>query len=77
MTANKQVGLFYLGNVVAAAALLAIVAYSQAAGQTVCKHRQYDCHDYKAKVDVCNDGRIYLRGTNIPFRCDSGDLEGR
>jgi hypothetical protein len=77
MTANKQVGLFYLGNVVAAAALLAIVAYSQAAGQTVCKHRQYDCHDYMAKVDVCNDGRIYLRGTNIPFRCDSGDLEGR
>jgi len=40
VTANKQVGLFYLGNVVVAAALLAIAAYSQAASQTVCKHRQ-------------------------------------
>jgi hypothetical protein len=41
VTANKQVELFYLGNVVVAPALLAIVAYSQAASQTVCKHRQY------------------------------------
>jgi hypothetical protein len=71
MTANRQVGLFYLGIVVVVAALLAMPF--QAASQTICKPKQYDCHDYKADVDMCYDGRILLRGTNILFRCDSGD----
>jgi hypothetical protein len=73
MTVNRHGGLFYLGIGVVAAALLAMLAYFQAASQTICIPRQYDCHDYKADVEVCYDGRILLRGTNILFRCDSGD----
>ena len=74
MTANRHVATLYVGVVVVAAALLAMLAHSDAASsKTFCKHQKYDCHDYKEDVDVCRDGRVVLRGTNILFRCNSGD----
>lgn len=36
-----------------------------------CTPQQYNCGDYVAEVDLCEDGTYYLRGTDIPFRCQS------
>jgi hypothetical protein len=36
-----------------------------------CVPQLYNCGDYWAEVDLCEDGSYYLRGTDIPFRCES------
>jgi hypothetical protein len=74
VNANRHVATPYIGLVVVASALLAMPAHCDAASsKTSCKHQKYDCHDYKEDVDVCRDGHVVLRGTNILFRCNSGD----
>lgn len=36
-----------------------------------CVPQLYNCGDYIAEVDYCANGSLYLRGTDIPFRCES------
>jgi hypothetical protein len=35
-----------------------------------CRVVRYYCGHYVAEADLCSDGNLYLRGTDILFRCE-------